>query len=223
MLTPEELEQLSGAESLFPSPIPVQFVSSDEYMPSPQSAQQKEFEARVKDIGARMAKKNGMSRRKFFKTAGGMAAAFAAMNQVHAKGAQPIYEVLKGEPSNLDIAQARADDLKNQFVMDMHTHFLREGTPIRAFVAQREAVGKAGWNPALVGKPQTIDDLMFPNYVKEIFLDSDTKVACISGSYSVDEKFSFLTENDKLAYCKSIYEKHGGERTNLAYGYINKG
>ena len=35
MLTPEELEKLSGAESLFPSPIPVQFVSSDEYMPQP--------------------------------------------------------------------------------------------------------------------------------------------------------------------------------------------
>ena len=37
MLTPEELEKLSGAESLFPSPIPVQFVSSDEYMPQPQT------------------------------------------------------------------------------------------------------------------------------------------------------------------------------------------
>ena len=41
----------------------------------------------------------------------------------------------------------------------------------------REAVGKAGWNPALAGKPQTIDDLKFANYFKEIFLDSDTKVA----------------------------------------------
>ena len=57
LLTPEELEKLSGAEELFPSPIPVQFVSSDEFMPSPQSPQQKEFEVRVKDIGARLAKK----------------------------------------------------------------------------------------------------------------------------------------------------------------------
>ena len=97
------------------------------------------------------------------------------MNQVYAKNSQPFYEVLKNEPNNLDIAQARADGLKSQFIMDMHTHFLREGTPITAFVAQREAVGKAGWNPTLVGKPQTIEDLMFPNYVKEIFLDSDTK------------------------------------------------
>ena len=42
---------------------------------------------------------------------------------------------------------------------------------------QREAVGKAGWNPALDGKQQTIEDLKFANYFKEIFLDSDTKVA----------------------------------------------
>src|SRR5688572_3450972 len=211
MLTPEELEKLSGGETLFRSPIPVQFVSSDEYMPSPQSAQQKEFEARIKQTGTALAKKHGMTRRKFFKTAGGMAAAFAAMNEVHAKGGQALYEVAKGETTSLDVAQARADSLKNQFVMDMHTHFLREGTPIRTFIAQREAVGKAGWNPTLKDKPQTINDLMFPNYVKEIFLDSDTKVACISGSYSEDEKFSFLT-NDMKRDAREKINKEAGTR-----------
>ena len=212
MLTPEELERLSGGETLFRSPIPVQFVSSDEYMPSPQSEKQKVFEARIKESGAQIAKKHGMTRRKFFKTAGGMAAAFAAMNEVHAKGGQPIYEVQKGEATNLEVAQARADSLKNQFVMDMHTHFLREGTPIRTFVAQREAVGKAGWNPTLKDKPQTIQDLMFPNYVKEIFLDSDTKVACISGSYSVDEKYSFLTNQMKFDAREKLNKESGTRR-----------
>jgi hypothetical protein len=212
MLTPEELAKLSGGETLFRSPIPVQFVSSDEYMPSPQSPQQKEFEARVKEIGARLARKHGISRRKFFKTAGGMAAAFVAMNEVYAKNSAPVYDVAKDEATNLDVAQARADSLKNQFVMDMHTHYLREGTPVRAFVAQREAVGKAGWNPLLVGKPQTINDLMFPNYFKEIFLDSDTKVACISGSYSVDEKFSFLTNQMKFDTREKINRESGTRR-----------
>ena len=37
MLSPDELAQLSSAESLFPSPIPVQSVSSDEFMPGPQT------------------------------------------------------------------------------------------------------------------------------------------------------------------------------------------
>jgi len=222
MLTPEELAKLEGAETLFPSPIPVQFVSSDEFMPSPQTAQQKEFEARVKETGARLAKKHGITRRKFFKTAGGMAAAFAAMNDVYAKGGAPVYEVLKNETTNLDVAQARADSLKNQFVMDMHTHFLREGTPVTAFVAQREAVGKAGWNPALVGKPQTIQDLMFPNYVKEIFLDSDTKVSCISGSYSEDEKYSFLT-NDMKRDAREKVNKEAGTRRMFAHAIFTPG
>ncbi len=47
MLSPEELEQLSSAESLFPSPIPVQSVSSDEFMPGPQTPQA----ARVRGAG----------------------------------------------------------------------------------------------------------------------------------------------------------------------------
>ena len=222
MLTPEELERLSPAESLFRSPIPVQFVSSDEFMPSPQSPKQREFEARVKEIGARLAKKNNITRRAFFKTAGGMAAAFVAMNETYAKGGSPIYEVLKGEAQNLDVAQARADGLKNQFVMDMHTHFLRDDTPIRTFVAQREAVGKAGWNPTLVGKPQTIDDLKFPNYFKEIFLDSDTKVACISGSYSVDPKFSFLT-NDMKRDAREKINKEAGTRRMFAHAIFTPG
>src|SRR5262245_899186 len=222
LLTPEELEKLQGAETLFPSPIPVQSLSSDEFMPSPQTPKQREFEARVKDIGAKLAKKHGMSRRKFFKTAGGMAAAFVAMNETYAKGSAPIYDVLKNEEKDLQLAQARADGLKDQFVMDMHTHYLRDGTPIRAFVAQREAVGKAGWNPLLKDKPQTIDDLMFPNYFKEMFLDSDTKVACISGSYSVDEKFSFLT-NQMKADTRERINKDAGTRRMFSHAIFTPG
>ena len=79
-------------------------------------------------------------------------------------------------------------------------------------MAQREAVGKAGWNPALVGKPQTIEDLMFPNYFKEIFLDSDTKVACISGSYSEDPKFSFLTNEMKFDAREKVNKEAGTRR-----------
>ena len=67
-LTDEELHRLSPAESsLFRSPIPVQSVSSDEFAPAPQSAKQREFESRVKALGADLAKRQNMSRRRFFK------------------------------------------------------------------------------------------------------------------------------------------------------------
>ena len=61
MLSTNELEKLSAAESLFPSPIPVQSVSSDEFMPGLQTKKQREFETRVKEMGARMAKRLGMN------------------------------------------------------------------------------------------------------------------------------------------------------------------
>ena len=193
MLSPEELAKLASAESLFPSPIPVQSVSSDEFMPSPQTPKQREFEARVKEIGTRMAKRLGISRRRFFGTAAGMAAAFVAMNDTYGK----TYGVEPKEAAEPERADARAQALAGQFIMDMHTHFLRPGTRIMGFVAQRNAVGKAGWNPALAGKEQTIDDLMFGNYLKEIYLDSDTKVACISGAPSEIPEDWFLTNEMK--------------------------
>jgi predicted TIM-barrel fold metal-dependent hydrolase len=41
--------------------------------------------------------------------------------------------------------------------------------------------------------------------------------------YGYSPKMQSSLENDQVAYCKSLYEKHGSERTNLAYGYINRG
>src|SRR6202008_187907 len=158
---------LSPAESLFPSPIPVQSVSSDEFMPQGQTAKQREFEARVKAMGTQMAKRLGMNRRRFFQTAAGMATAFLAMNDTYG----PMFGVSRAEAQTPEQADERAKRLAGQFIMDMQTHFLRPGTRIMGFVAQRNAVGKAGWNPSLGQREQTIDDLMFANYLKEIYLD----------------------------------------------------
>ena len=64
MLSPEELAQVLPAEtSSFASPVPTQIVSNDEYMPSPQTAKQKEYEARIKALGSELAKKHGTTRR----------------------------------------------------------------------------------------------------------------------------------------------------------------
>ena len=193
-LSPADMEKLDSAESIFPSPIPVQSVSSDEFMPAAQSERQKQFETRVKQLGSELSKHLGISRRRFFQTASGMAAAFLAMNETFG----PLFGVTRAEAQTPEKADARAKALSGQFIMDMHTHFLRPGTRIMNFVNQRNAVGKAGWNPALGEKEQTIDDLMFQNYVKEIYLDSDTKVACISGSPSELPEDWFLTNRMKF-------------------------
>jgi hypothetical protein len=219
MLSPEELARVLPAEtSSFASPVPTQIVSNDEYMPSPQTEKQKQYEARVKELGTELAKKHGITRRKFFKSASGMAAAYLAMNDVYG----PVFSVSRAEAATPEMADERANALKKQFIMDMHTHFLRDDTNIKGFIAQRAAVGKAGWNPALVGKEQTIDELKFPNYFKEIYLDSDTKVACITGAPSEVPGDWFLT-NEMKTEARAKINKEAGTRRALAHAIFTPG
>ena len=210
--------QLSAETSMFPSPIPTQSVSSDEFVALPQTPRQREFEARVKEMGSTLAKRLGISRRRFFQTASGMAAAFVAMNDTYG----PIFGVSHAEAATPEKADERAKLYSTQFIMDMHTHFLRPGTKIMTFVAQRTAVGKAGWNPSLGEKEQTIEDLMFANYIKEIYLDSDTKVACISGAPSEKPDDWFLT-NKMKADARASVNAIAGSRRMMSHAIFTPG
>ena len=219
VLSQQELDQLASAETeAFASPIPTQVVASDEYYPIAQTERQKRVEARMKELGDKNARKNGMSRRQFFQTAAGMATAFAAMNDVFG----PIYNVGKAEAASVEAAAQQAQAMSGQFIMDVHTHFLRPGTRIQTFVNQRKAVGQAGWNPQLVGKDQTINDLMYANWFKEVYMDSDTKVALISGSPSEEPRDWFLTNEMKHDARKKVNEEAGTRRL-LSHGIFAPG
>src|SRR5256884_6901293 len=113
------------------------------------------------------------------------------------------------------MAQERANALKDQFIMDMHTHFLRDDTRITTFVDMRNAVGKAGWNKELGSREQTIEDLKFDNYKKEMFLDSDTKISLISSAPSDIEQDWFLTNEQMADARKKINDEAGSRRGGL--------
>ena len=207
-LSDDERAQLLPAEDLpHRFPIPTQIVSSDEYFPERQTLKQKQVEARLAEMGDQLAKRQGMSRRRFFQTASGMAAAFVAMNQVYGK----VFSVTEAEAATPEMANERAVALQGQDVFDVHTHFLRDDTRLTNFVAMRNAVGKAGWNAELGGKEQTIADLKFDNYFKEVFLDSDTKVALLTNSPSEIPDDWFLT-NEMVFQTRDRINRQAGAR-----------
>ena len=212
-LSDEQLQQLVPAEtSSFPSPVPTQIVSSDEYLPVPQTERQREVEARLKEMSGRLAKRQGLSRRRFFQTASGMAASFVAMNQVFG----PLFEASEAEAATPELAEQRAQALSGQYVIDGHTHFLRDDTRLVGFAKQREAVGKAGWNKALAEKEQSLDDLKYNNYLKEIYMDSDTKVALLSNSPSEVPEDWFLPQ-EVVFQTRERTNKEAGSRRMLAH------
>jgi predicted TIM-barrel fold metal-dependent hydrolase len=219
LLSDNELANLSPAEFRpHRTPIPTQIVSSDEYYPAPQNTKQREVEARLLTMADVMGQKAGLSRRRFFQTASGMAAAFVAMNEVY--GA--LFDATTAEAATPDQAQARAISLQDQFIMDMHTHFLRDDTRLTGFVAMRTAVGRAGWNKTLTDKEQTIEDLKFENYKKEMFLDSDTKIALISSAPSEIPQDWFLT-NAQMAAAREKVNRDAGYRRLFAHAIFTPG
>jgi predicted TIM-barrel fold metal-dependent hydrolase len=208
-LSDEMIGGLLPAEtSSFPSPVPTQIVSSDEFEPVPQSARQREVEARLTDFSDRIAHRLGTSRRRFFQTAAGMAASFVAINQVFGN----IFDATEAEAATPERADARADALSGQMVIDGHTHFLRDDTRLMGFVAGREAVGRFGWNKELSAKEQTIDDLKYSNYVKEIYMDSDTKIALLSNSPSDVPEDWFIPQEQVFKTRQKVNEKAGSKR-----------
>ncbi len=219
-LSDEDHEALIPAERCEPrTPLPVRMVASEEYVPVRQTAKQRETEARLYALADDIAPRLGLSRRRFFQTSAGMAAGFAALNGAFG----PLFEVSDAEARTPELAQERAGALSGQFIMDMHTHFLRDDTRLESFVRLRESVAAQGWNPQLsAAGPQTLEDLKFDNYFKEIFLDSDTKIALISSAPSDIPEDWFLT-NRQMAEARETVNARAGSGRLMTHAIFTPG
>ena len=100
------------------SPIPTQVVSNEEYLPRPQTTDQKRVEAIIHDMAEKYGKKVGLSRRDFLRTTNGMALAFVAMNQVFGDYFQAHAEELT------DIGAISELTKRDQFIFDVQTCLL---------------------------------------------------------------------------------------------------
>ena len=121
-LDADDKRKLDPPEKAFPSPIPTQVVSNGEFLPGPQNAKQREVEDRIKSIADDLGGKQGLSRRHFLKTAAGMTAAFVAMNEVYGL----YFDAQRAEAATPELADARAQSLSGQFIVDPHTHYIHD-------------------------------------------------------------------------------------------------
>jgi uncharacterized protein len=174
-----------GARST--GPIPTQIVSNEEFLPWPRTRQQALVEEALADMSRRASMRLGMSRRQFLKTSGGMAAALMAMNSVFGS----LFDVLQTELfESAAFAERQGDPF---FIFDVQTHYVsagydpsdtegrRRGAVTKdALLGLRRRARETGLNPRLAGDRGTLDDLSWQNFVKEVFLDSETSIGLIS-------------------------------------------
>jgi uncharacterized protein len=194
----EQLEHLDSAEDdKLKLPIPTQMVSNGEYLPNPQTPTQKRVEARILELADHAAKKLGISRRQFLATGGGTAACFLAMNEAH--GAE-FFKVSKEEMFEPE-AHRRNAPPADLFVLDDQLHTIRSsmtgpGNALRD-IAEGNHNGfnptdlpdelggiNTPWNPALVGLPNLNSNFWLPQFMKDVYLDSQVTIGIMSNNTS---------------------------------------
>jgi hypothetical protein len=206
----EELKRTDPAETAFRSPIPTQIVSNGEFNPLPQTRDQQRVEARIVDMANGLAPRHGLNRRQFLASSAGMAAAFLAMNEVFGH----LFDVSPAEAQAPGVADQRASALAGQFIIDDQTHFVRDDFKQEGLLDLAK-FAKKNWNPNLVGE-NTLARYKFENYLKEIYLDSDAKVALLSGAPFDDPTWDLLS-NDQIAMARAAINKVAGSRRLLAH------
>ncbi len=210
------------ADNAFAAPIPTQVVSNGEFVPPAQSEAQRQVEVRIKQLADELGAKQGVSRRQFLASSAGMSAAFLVMNEIYGS----LFKVDRAEASTPELAMERSAALSSQFIVDPHTHYIhdnpRAGSPLQQFADLRNATGKSGVNPELTKHLQTLNDLRLNTYVKELFLDSDTKIAALSGAPSDVPDDWFLT-NEQIASTRAAVNHFAGSKRLMSHFIITPG
>ena len=207
-----------------PGPIPTRHVSNEEFAPLPQTFNQIRVEAELGSVSRQAARRLSLSRRDFLRTSGGMAAALLAMNSVFGRFFD-VWPVEVFESSAFAEQQGAP-----YFIFDVQTHYVgthydptdgesrRKGAVSKeALLGLRRRAKETGLNPLLSRDHGTIDDLSWQNFVKEVFLDSETTVGLIStppGPYPQEA----VVPPEEMAHLRDEINRLAGSQRMLAHG-----
>jgi predicted TIM-barrel fold metal-dependent hydrolase len=160
----------------------------------------------------------GISRREFIKTQMGLAAFFLSMNNVFG----PFFAVDESEASEEDAGRERDQRLRGQFIFDVQVHYVHEDYPSPEGLLLLRETSKR-WNPRLrKGERQSLEEIQFENFIREVFEQSQTKAAVLSNAPADEPEGWFLTNKEALQARKRVNDRLGKKRL-LAHAVFTPG
>ena len=198
-----------------PMPVPTQIASNEEFIPPPQSVQQKEVEFRALEIAEKQGKRRGLSRRDFLRTGSGMAAGIAALNMVFGD----CYEVKAEEYEDPEALQEKWP--KDQFIFDVQTHHVDVDMDWYENTQEGNAADRLlrSFRPQAKSRKEAMELLNLDHYIKEIFFDSDTTISIISGVPTAKWDKNALPP-DRMVRTREYVNKLAGSQRVLSHGLI---
>jgi uncharacterized protein len=209
-----------------PGPLPTRIVSNEEFPPLPQTEEQCRVERSLDILAERSSRRLGMSRRRFLQTTGGMAAAFLAMNSVFGK----FFDV-----RGIELLEAAAFAEQNgdpSFIFDVQTHYVsaeydprneeagRKGAVTKqGLLALRKRARDMGVNPRLQADTGTLRDLSWENFIREVFLDSETSLGLISTPPGPYPQLAVVPPKE-MTHIRDEINRVAGSQRMLAHGLV---
>lgn len=217
LLTQRDRNNLIAGERMPCLPLPSVIVSNGEFTPPPRSGKLRQYESLMLQSAPIEAMRHGLSVERWCRTPMAMAGAFGIMNQLFS----PHFAIELGEATDAEAAGLRRNRLSKQFVFDDQVHFLRDDADPKYF---EPLTGLIELSAELLGLPHAgrfgIEQIQFAHFLKFIYLDSDTKVALLSGAPS--EGIPMLT-NDQMASARAAVNAIAGERRLLTHAVLAPG
>jgi hypothetical protein len=198
-------------------PIPTRVLSNGEFDPPPQSEKQRQVEAVTDGLVEKFRQSQGLDRRAFLRSLSGMAAAFLAMNSVYGQ----IFQVDEAEAGNPETARERSSKLSEQLVFDDQVHFVHDEFRFEGLLDLRSYGGRH-WNHDLKEEERSFRKLQFKNFLKEVFLESDTKLALLSGA-PADKAINWFLSNDEIIDARKIVNEVAGAKKLFCHTVITPG
>ncbi len=200
-------------------PIPTQAVSNEEYNPMPQTPKQRRVENLILASAEEHARLARTDRRSFLRSSCGMALAFAAMNTVYGK-------CFRVNAAELNDPAAVAEGKTRFFIFDIQTHHVAtpEQVPhpdeefLHILYGIRDTARQM--NPALTSRQTKPEDLYLENYIKEVFLDSETDVVALSALPGSSEEADVLTP-EVLFKSRSLINELTSSPRVVSHGYFS--
>ncbi len=205
-------------------PIKLDSTCNGEFAPLPLDASLRHANELATQWAQRFAQRLNQSRRNFLVSACGAASTLLAFNSAHARAGRDggFFEVSKDAALEPQLAAAELG--KNEFIFDVQGHFVNPtGAWTRALPPEAKPLGEMPNAQCELsktpGERSYLKCLSGDEFVKDVFLDSDTDIMVLSFVPSTREGEP-LTIEEALA-TRDIVEKMEGTKRLMLHGRVN--
>ena len=204
-------------------PIKLDSTTNGEFIPKPLDKSLRDANALASEWASAFARKLGRTRRSFLVSACGAASTLLAFNAAHARVGRTggFFEV--AQEAALDTQLAAAELGKKEFIFDVQGHFVNPtGAWTRTLPSSAKPLTMPKTSCALAEEPGERSYLRCigpDEFIKDVFLDSDTDLMVLSFVPSTREGEP-LTIEEAMA-TRDIVEKMEGSKRLLLHGRVN--